>query len=445
MKKKAVIVMIAMCMVLSASACGNDSAKETKTDTKTEKTSEKETAQKSDIEKSSDTDKKEAAAVKLVSVDDVSDYVDIGEYKGLKLNRITQDVTDDDVQTEIDYELEANGDEVTDGTVEEGDTVTVNFTGTIDGMEFDGGSAEDYELTVGEGSMIDGFEEGLIGMKAGETKELDLTFPEDYYEDSVAGKAVVFKVTLQKFTRKAELTDQWVEANTDYKTVDEYKQGVRQTLEEDARNSAELDLYDSAWSEVLSASDVKKYPEADVNSAVDVYKSQTEQYVDAVGIEMSDFLDAQGITEEEYEDECRQYGESKVEQNLIVQGIMDAEGLTLEDEGIDELKQMLCQEYGVTSTDEIIEYYGEQEVNESLALLRVEKYIVDQATVEEKTGSEDDLIANEDALGEDEDVDAEYTIDMSEEGLSEESDTEDNEDSVADEDQTADEETEEQE
>ena len=433
MKKKAVIVMMAMCMVLSASACGNDAAKETKNNTKTEKTSEKESDQKSDTEKTSAADKKEAADVKLVSVDDVSDYVDIGEYKGLKLNRITQDVTDDDVQTEIDYELESNGDEVTDGTVEEGDTVTVNFTGTIDGMEFDGGSAEDYELTVGEGSMIDGFEEGLIGMKAGETKELDLTFPEDYYEDSVAGKAVVFKVTLQKFTRKAELTDQWVEANTDYKTVDEYKKGVRQNLEEDARNSADLDLYDSAWSEVLSASEVKKYPEADVNSAIDSYKSQTEQYVDAVGIEMSDFLDAQGITEDEYEDECRQYGESKVEQNLIVQGIMDAEGLTLEDEGIDELKQMLCQEYGVASTDEIVEYYGEQEVNESLALLRVEKYIVDQATVEEKTGSEDDLIANEDALDEDEDVDAEYTIDMSEEGLSEEADSEDNGDSVADE------------
>ena len=81
--------------------------------------------------------------------------------------------------------------------------------------------SEDYELVVGDGEMIDGFEDGIVGMKSGETKELDLTFPDDYYEESVAGKAVVFKVTLQKFTRPAELTDEWVAANTDYKTVDE--------------------------------------------------------------------------------------------------------------------------------------------------------------------------------------------------------------------------------
>lgn len=397
MKKKTVAAILLMCMVLSASACGKEAAKNTENDKKTEKTTE--TAdKKSEDNKEKDT---KSTSVKLVTVDDVSDYVTIGKYKGLTLDRISQEVTDDDVQSEIDYDLEDKGEEVKDGTVEDGDTVTINFTGTIDGKEFDGGSAEDYQLTIGEGSMIDGFEDGIIGMKDGETKELDLTFPDDYYDESVAGKAVVFKVTLQKFTRKAELTDEWVAANTDYKTVDEYKKSVREQLEKDADTSADIDLYDSAWTEVLSASEIKKYPEADVNSEIENYKAQTEAYVQEAGIEMSDFLESQDLSEEEYEEECKTYAESKVEQNLIVQGIMTEEGLTIDDSETESLKDMLCQEYGVTSVDELVEYYGQQEVDESLALLRVQKFIVDQATVEEKTGSQEDLIANEDADTED--------------------------------------------
>ena len=362
----------------------------------------------------------------------------IGEYKGLTLNRISQEVTDDDVQAEIDYDLEDKGEEIKDGTVESGDTVTINFTGTIDGKEFDGGSAEDYQLTVGEGSMIDGFEDGIIGMKDGETKELDLTFPEDYYDDSVAGKAVVFKVTLQKFTRKAELTDEWVAANTDYKTVDEYKNSVREQLQKDADTSADIDLYDSAWTEVLSASEIKKYPEADVNTAIEEYKAQTEQYVQEAGIEMSDFLEAQGISEDEYDDECKTYAESKVEQNLIVQGIMTEEGLTIEDNELDELKDLLCQEYGASSIDELVEYYGQHDVDESLALLRVQKFIVDQATVEEKTGSDDDLIANEDTdTDEDSDADMEIVDESLEEDTGDEA-TEDESEDAESEDNTDD-------
>ena len=433
MKKKTVAAILVMCMVLSASACGKEAAK----DTKNEKTTE--TTDKKSEEKAEKDDKtSKEASLKLVTVDDISDYVTIGEYKGLTLNRISQEVTDDDVQAEIDYDLEDKGEEIKDGTVGSGDTVTINFTGTIDGKEFDGGSAEDYQLSVGEGSMIDGFEDGIIGMKDGETKELDLTFPEDYYDDSVAGKAVVFKVTLQKFTRKAELTDEWVAANTDYKTVDEYKNSVREQLQKDADTSADIDLYDSAWTEVLSASELKKYPEADVNTAIEEYKAHTEQYVQEAGIEMSDFLEAQGISEDEYDDECKTYAESKVEQNLIVQGIMTEEGLTIEDSELDELKDLLCQEYGASSIDELVEHYGQHDVDESLALLRVQKFIVDQATVEEKTGSDDDLIANEDTdTDEDSDADMEIVDESLEEDTGDEA-TEDESEDAESEDNTDD-------
>ena len=390
MKKKAVVAMLIMCMAVSAAACGKSSDTE-KTTTETTDTKDSEDSEKD----STDTDTKETDSSgenRLVSVKDVSKYVTIGEYKGLELTRTSQPVTDDDVQAEINYNLEDNGSEVKDGTVENGDTVTINFTGTSDGKEFDGGSAEDYELVVGDGEMIDGFEDGIVGMKSGETKELDLTFPDDYYEESVAGKAVVFKVTLQKFTRPAELTDEWVAENTEYKTVDEYRAAVKTQLEDTAVQTADYELYSDAWNEVQAASEIKDYPKEDVDAAKKSYQELNEKYVKDAGMEMADFLESQGMSEEDYESECQQYAESKVEQNLIVQGIMDAEGLSIDDEETQKLKDDLIKEYGFASIDEMIETYGEQEVNESLALLRVERFIVDNANVTEVAGDDADAV-----------------------------------------------------
>ena len=382
MKKKTVAAMLVMCMALSATACGGSDTKETKTET-TQDTGDKKDSASSDKKTS-------ASAVRLVSVSDVSKYVTIGEYKGLTLDRASVTVTDDDVQAEIDYNLEENGTEVNDGTVEEGDSVTINFTGTIDGKE------------------------------------------------SVAGKPVEFKVTLQKFTRPSELNDEWVAANTEYKTVDEYRAAVKKELEENETKSADYDLYSNAWSEVLANSEVKEYPEEDVDKAVEAYKKLNENYVKEAGMEMSDFLKAQGMSEEDYEEDCQQYAESKVEQNLIVQGIMDAEGLSLDDDDIQTLKDELLSEYGYESFDQLVAYYGEQEVNESLALMRVERFIVDNATVNETSATEAD-VANEDADPESEDTGVDAAEDTTEDNASEEdsSDTAEESEETASEDDVA--------
>lgn len=389
MKKKVVAAMLAACMAVSLTACGNSDSSQKNT---------AETKSASD-ENKTDSEETKEEEIRIVSVKDVSDYVTIGDYKGFTLDRYTQAVTDDDVDAQISYELQDKVTEVTDGTVENGDTVTINYTGTVDGKEFDGGSAQDYDLVVGEGSMgIDGFEEGLIGMKKGETKELTLTLPEGYSEnDSLSGKEAVFKITLQKFARVPELTDDWVAANTDYKTVDEYKQSVRDELEKQADMAADNQLYEDAWYEVLDASEVKKYPKEDIKKAEENHKADTEQTAKDNDMELSDLLESWGMTEEDFDEECKSYAESKVEQNLIVQGIIDAEGLSLNDKETEELKDNLLLDYGAPSIDKLIEWYGEDEVNESLALLRVEKFIVDQSTVNEKTGSPEDSIENEDA------------------------------------------------
>ena len=171
--------------------------------------------------------------VKTDYVDDLSKYVTLGEYKGLEYEETSTEVTDEDVQAELDYLLESKADveKIMDGTVADGDTVNIDFTGMRDGVAFDGGSGTGYDLTIGSNSFIDNFEEQLIGMKPGDTKEINVTFPDPYPNNpDLAGVPVVFEVTVNYICGEniiPEMSDQFIADNTDYQTVDEYKEYVR--------------------------------------------------------------------------------------------------------------------------------------------------------------------------------------------------------------------------
>ena len=409
MKKKTVLALMVMCMAFSVTACGDKEesstpAAESSSEETAEETAEPAAEEPEEEAEEAGDDAKESEtgeSARLVSVDNVEDYVTIGEYKGLELDNIVMPVSDEDVESEIEFRLQDSSVEVADGTLEQGDFATVNFTATIDGNEFDGGTEENYEFYVGDSGQAEGFDSGLIGMKKGESRELTITFPEDYYDPAVPGKTAVYTVTLQKFTRTPELTDEWVAANSEVKTVDEYREAVKKELEDNANEMASYDLYATAWSVVLDASEVKEFPQEDIDAARQAYMDLNDQYIAEAGMDLNSFLESQGMTQEEYEDECTRYAEAKVEQNLIVQGIMDKEGLSLDDKETQDLEKRLVQEYGVTDVNEMAELYGQQEVNESLALLRVEKFIVDNATIDQKVGGGDELAENEDALTED--------------------------------------------
>lgn len=428
MKKKTVLALLVMCMAFSAAACGEkeeSAAPASESTEETEEAADEGSAQAdTDTEEASGGESAETSG-RLVSVDNVEDYVTIGEYKGLELENIVQPVSDEDVTAEIEYQLMDSGEEVADGTLEEGDIATVNYTVTVGGSEYDGGTQENYEFVVGESGEVDGFDSGLIGMKKGETRELNITYPADYYDSAVAGQAAVFQVTLQSFTRTPELTDEWVAANTEVKTVDEYRNQVKTQLEENADEMASYDLYATAWTAVLDASEVKEFPQADIDAALQAYQELNDQYISEAGMDMNEFLESQGLTQEEYDEECTRYAQSKVEQNLIVQGIMDKEGLSLEDQETQELQERLIQEYGVADINEMIALYGQQEVNESLALLRVEQFIVDNATVNQMVGGGDDLAENEDYVaGDDAAYDTEIDADTMEDYVEEDLESE---------------------
>ena len=406
MKKKTYLVILALCAAMAMTACGTSAGQkeETKSTAESQDTADEKDSKAADSAES-DSDKESTGTVsgdtRLVSVDDVSKYVTIGQYKGLSLDKTVEAVTDDMVDGRIKEELQNKAEEVTEGSVQNGDVVTINYVGTKDGVAFDGGTANNYELTIGSGTFIDGFEDGIIGMKKGQTKDLDLTFPEEYSSEELAGQEVVFKVTLQSFKRAPELTDDWAAKNTDCKTAEEYRKEIRTTLEDEAKTSAQNTLRETAWNTVLSASKVKEYPQDDLDTAKTEFKTLYENYAKQGDMTLEDFVKAQGISMDDFEEQSSQYAEYKVKQNLIVQGIMDAENMTLEDEKSLSIQDELIKSYNVKDLAALVDKYGQAAVDESIGLLRVEDFILDNATVEEKVTAGDTEGVNGDDPSED--------------------------------------------
>ena len=383
MKKKTVLAMLVMCMVFSASACSDKSAEKSAPE-KTESSAEKTDKAEEKTETKEDTkQEEEKTEVRLVSVSDISKYITVGEYKGLKLNNIVEPVSDPEVDTEIEFRLQDKAEEVKGGTAQSGDQVRVSFTGTIDGKSFEGGSEEDYDLVIGEGAVADGFDEGIVGMKAGETKELNLTFPEDYTQD-LAGKAVEFTVTVNAVKEPlSEPTDQWVADNIEgYDNIADYKAGIRSEQEESNEQTAENQVRYAAWTQVIDNCTINEYPETLVEVGKKLYEQQVETYAKYAGMELDAYIESSGLTQEEYQSNMEEYGKNVAAQALVCQAICDKEGFAIGDDDYQKALQDMLTEYGCTE-DELIQTYGQDNVEQSIMLNRVSNLILENANVTE--------------------------------------------------------------
>ncbi|MGI6005875.1 MAG: trigger factor [Ruminococcus sp.] len=322
---------------------------------------------------------------------DVAACVTLPEYKGITVEKQVTPVTDEDVDTTITYNLSYYPMELTDESakVEEGDTVNIDYVGTIDGEEFDGGSAEGTDLMIGSGQFIEGFESGLVGHVKGDTVELNLTFPEDYSEE-LAGKDVVFTVTINAIKRPlTEITEEWVAANSDYTTIEEYRDSIRQDLEEYNENLAEENLQTQAWQQVVSAATINEYPEKLMEYGRSMIDNQMETAAEYSNQTLEEYLETQGVTQEEYDEQKETYAQNIVAQMLVMQAIADAENYTTEDEEYQEILDSYLSQYGMEE-DEFIEQNGEQNVYQSIMLQRVCQLIMDEANVQEVTAETTD-------------------------------------------------------
>ena len=269
-----------------------------------------------------------------------------------------------------------------------------SYVGKIDGEAFDGGSTDGQgtDLELGSGSYIEGFEEQLVDAKTGETRDINVTFPEDYGSEDLAGKDAVFTVTVNSIKRPGELSDDWVAENTDMKTVDEYKASVKSDLEKSSEESSETDLENTAWNNLVSGSEVKEYPEKLLKEETDLVKQQMETQIQASGMELKDFLDQMGMTEDDYNSQCEETAKSNLQMILVAQAVIDEEGLSLDDENGKKISKMLAENYGFDSVDAAVEQAGQERFDQNVAIQVVKEYLVDNAKVSdgEATPAADD-------------------------------------------------------
>ena len=381
MKKRAIMISMLLVMALSVTGCSQKTATKDK-DTKTEETAKTDDAEETESDNTEDTSEDTPTTAELMAGIDVEKCVTLGDYKGVTVERTIQSVTDEDVQNEIDNAL-ANYPVEVDQAAKEGDTVNIDYVGKIDGEEFDGGSDQGADLKLGSGKFIDGFEDGLIGARKGETRTLNLTFPEDYTQD-LAGKAVEFTVTVNAVKEPlSEPTDQWVADNIEgYDNIADYKAGIRSEQEESNEQTAENQVRYAAWTQVIDNCTINEYPETLVEVGKKLYEQQVETYAKYAGMELDAYIESSGLTQEEYQSNMEEYGKNVAAQALVCQAICDKEGFAIGDDDYQKALQDMLTEYGCTE-DELIQTYGQDNVEQSIMLNRVSNLILENANVTE--------------------------------------------------------------
>lgn len=312
----------------------------------------------------------------------VADYVTLGEYKGVEVSVDAPVVTDEYLDSYIDYVLQSNmvTTEITDRPVEEGDIVNIDYEGKIDGVAFDGGTAQGYDLTIGSGTFIDGFEDGLIGAETGETVDVNVTFPENYQGEEVAGKDAVFTVTVNSISVETlpELTDEFVQGlDVGVNTVEEYRQYAYDLLMEEEQATHDSNAEIAVLEAVMAGSQIQDPPEDMTNRYYNRIIDNMTYYASLYGYDLETFLSMQGTSEDAIRESAAQAGQ----EIIVMQAIADAEGLSVTDE---ELDAEIETNAGSLGYDDVEEYRASLDVEgyrEYMMSEKVLNFLLENAVV----------------------------------------------------------------
>lgn len=313
-----------------------------------------------------------------------NDTLEVGGYKGIEVTEVkVEEVTDDMVDNKIDSVLEEHktSEEVTDRAVEDGDTITLDYTGKKDGVAFDGGTAEDATLVIGSGQFIEGFEDSAIGHNIGDTYDWNGKFPDDYQSEDLAGQEVVFTITIKGITKDIlpELNDDFVkEVSDSSKTVAEYKKEIKKELEEEAKETQKNTLMGSVWSAVLDKAEVKKYDDKEVKTKTDEAIEQYKQMAESYGMKYEDLAAQYGLdSTEELEKQIEDNVKSTMKQTMVTEAIMKAEKLEPGDKEYEKYYQKLADANGFEDVDALKGQYDEEVIKEAADYYIVAEWLVD--------------------------------------------------------------------
>ena len=375
MKRKIAKVLVAGLIGLQLIGCSNQ---------KTENTEEnKEVAENA-----------ESAEATVVYFDEINadEYVTLGDYKGLEVVSTVQSIGDEEVDSYIEYMLSSTSgelEEVTDrDVIENGDVANIDYVGKKDGVAFDGGTAEGYDLGIGSGSFIPGFEEGLVGVKKGETVDIELTFPENYHAPDLAGAEVVFTVTVNGIYKeiKPEFNDAFVAelAIENVSTTEEYRSYLKNMMEENEKQYALQDVQTQLLAMVTENATVSGTPQELVDRFYQVNINNMTYNAMMYGMDLQTFVSSYyGLDEESFEAETVAAAEESAKQALVCFKIAADENIVVTEEEVNAAVEESYAEYGYPSAEEFKATIDMDEYKDSLLLNKIVDFLVENATITE--------------------------------------------------------------
>ena len=319
--------------------------------------------------------------------------VSLGKYKGVEVEKQEVTVFDEEVDAEIRKEQEKNAskNEITDRPVKDGDDIVLDFEGFCDGVAFEGGKGTDYPLTIGSGSFIPGFEEQLVGANIGEEMEVNVTFPENYQSDDLAGKDAMFKCTVKKITEKIlpELDDEFADEVSEFSTLAEYKEDVRKNILERKQRSAQTVKENQAVEKVIADAHVE-IPAAMLRTQQEQMTSEFEQQVMSQGMNFDDYLKYAQTTREQMVENMKDEAERRIKYRLVMEQVAKEENIVATEEDFEAELQKMADAYRM-DVETIKKYFVERKegMMEDIAVQKAITFVSDNAVeVEKKAGEE---------------------------------------------------------
>ena len=306
--------------------------------------------------------------------------VELGAYKGVEIEKVITEVTDEDMEEEIKKVQEQNSREVTvERVAENGDTVMIDYAGSVDGVAFDGGTAEGQALVLGSGTFIPGFEEQLIGAAAGADVDVNVTFPEEYHAKDLAGKAALFKVKVHEVKTKEypEVDDEFAQDVSDFETLAEYKEDLKKRLEERKAETAKAERQQKVMNIVVENAKMD-IPEAMVKKSTDDMMNQYAQDLAAQGLSMDIYFQYTGMTPQQLAEQMKPQALANIKNRLVLDAIAAAENVEITDEEIEAEIKRLAETWKMEA-DKVREYMDVDLMRKDMSAQKALDMITDAA------------------------------------------------------------------
>jgi trigger factor len=315
----------------------------------------------------------------------ICECVFLYDYKGIEVEKKTAEVTEEELNAEIDRVRESNSRmiPVEDRAVEDGDITTIDFEGFVDGEPFEGGKGEDYPLTIGSHSFIDNFEEQLIGKNIGEEVEVNVTFPEQYQEESLQGKPALFKVTVKEIKMKElpELDDDFAQDVSEFDTVAEYKADLEKKLLENKEEALKREKEEDVVNKIIENSTME-IPDPMVDTQVRQMTQEFAQRIQSQGLSLQQYMQFTGQTADSMMQELRPQALKRIQSRLVLEAVVAAEGIETSQEDLDKEIEKMASMYQM-EVDKLKELMGDEEMKQvsmDLAVQKAVEFVVDAAT-----------------------------------------------------------------